>query len=76
VRSRWPEVVATGSVTDAGRVQAWVVGPGIGTGHDGREVLRHVLGAGVPVCADADATTLIAHNPELLDARDPDTRWC
>lgn len=73
VRSRWPEVVATGSVTDAGRVQAWVVGPGIGTGHDGREVLRHVLGAGVPVCADADATTLIAHNPELLDARDPDT---
>jgi hydroxyethylthiazole kinase-like uncharacterized protein yjeF len=73
VRSRWPEVVATGSVTDAGRVQAWVVGPGIGTGHEGREVLRHVLAAGVPVCADADATTLIAHSPELLDARDPDT---
>jgi hydroxyethylthiazole kinase-like uncharacterized protein yjeF len=73
VRSRWPEVIATGSVTDAGRVQAWVVGPGIGTGREGREVLRHVLDAGVPVCADADATTLIAHSPELLDARDPDT---
>ncbi|WP_020668377.1 bifunctional ADP-dependent NAD(P)H-hydrate dehydratase/NAD(P)H-hydrate epimerase [Amycolatopsis nigrescens] len=73
VRARWPEVVATGSVTDAGRVQAWVVGPGIGTGHEGREVLRHVLAEGVPVCADADATTIIAKNPEVLDARDPDT---
>jgi hydroxyethylthiazole kinase-like uncharacterized protein yjeF len=73
VRGRWPEVVANGSVTDAGRVQAWVVGPGIGTGHEGREVLQFVLEAGVPVCADADATTLIAQSPELLDARDPDT---
>ncbi|MEV6909854.1 NAD(P)H-hydrate dehydratase [Amycolatopsis sp. NPDC051071] len=73
VRGRWPEVIATGSVTDAGRVQAWVVGPGIGTGHEGRDVLRFVLGRGVPVCADADATTIIAHSPDVLDARDPDT---
>ncbi|GAA5171132.1 MULTISPECIES: NAD(P)H-hydrate dehydratase [Amycolatopsis] len=73
VRSRWPEVVATGSVTDAGRVQAWVVGPGIGTGNEGRRVLEHVLAAGVPVCADADATTLIAQQPNVLDARDPGT---
>ncbi|MBB4686414.1 NAD(P)H-hydrate dehydratase [Amycolatopsis jiangsuensis] len=73
VRARWPEIVATGSVTDAGRVQAWVVGPGIGTGAEGRDVLRHILGQGVPVCADADATTIIAHTPEVLDARDPDT---
>ncbi|KAA9162874.1 NAD(P)H-hydrate dehydratase [Amycolatopsis acidicola] len=73
VRSRWPEVVATGSVTDAGRVQAWVVGPGIGTGQEGRSVLRHVLAEGVPVCADADATTLMARYPDVLDARDPGT---
>ncbi|HVW43117.1 MAG TPA: NAD(P)H-hydrate dehydratase [Amycolatopsis sp.] len=73
VRSRWPEVVATGSVTDAGRVQAWVVGPGIGTGQEGRGVLRQVLEAGVPVCADADATTLLAHHPDVLDGRDPGT---
>ncbi len=73
VRGRWPEIVATGSVTDAGRVQAWVVGPGIGTGHEGRDVLRYVLGRSVPVCADADATTIIARSPEVLDARDPDT---
>lgn len=73
VRAKWPEVVATGSVTDAGRVQSWVVGPGIGTGHEGRGVLRQVLSIGVPVCADADATTIMAQSPEVLDARDPGT---
>jgi hydroxyethylthiazole kinase-like uncharacterized protein yjeF len=36
-------------------------------------VLRHVLGQGVPVCADADATTIIARSSDVLDARDPDT---
>ncbi|WP_199434378.1 NAD(P)H-hydrate dehydratase [Qaidamihabitans albus] len=73
VRSHWPEVVATGSIFDAGRVQSWVVGPGIGTGRDGRDVLAHALGQGVPVCADADAITIVARHPEVLDARDPDT---
>ncbi|MGH3516165.1 MAG: NAD(P)H-hydrate dehydratase [Haloechinothrix sp.] len=73
VRGRWPEVIATGSLADAGRVQAWVVGPGIGTGTGARETLRTVLGAGMPVCADADAVNLLAGNPELFDARDPDT---
>ncbi|PRX43990.1 hydroxyethylthiazole kinase-like uncharacterized protein yjeF/hydroxyethylthiazole kinase-like uncharacterized protein yjeF [Prauserella shujinwangii] len=73
VRSHWPEVVATGSIFDAGRVQSWVVGPGIGTGRDGRDVLAHALGQGVPVCADADAITIIARHPDVLDARDPGT---
>ena len=73
VRSRWPEVVATGSVTDAGRVQAWVVGPGIGTGNDGRAVLGHVLAQGVPTCVDADAITILAERPDVLDAREPGT---
>lgn len=72
VGTRWPEVIVTGSVTDAGRVQSWVVGPGIGTGSAGRDVLAHVLSEGVPVCADADALTLLAQHPELADARDPD----
>jgi len=66
-------VIATGSLADSGRVQAWVVGPGSGTGSDSQEMLREVLAAGVPVCADADATTMIAQNPDLLLARDPDT---
>lgn len=73
VRSHWPEVVATGSVRDAGRVQAWAVGPGIGTGTSGRDVLLHVLESGRPVCADADSITLLATDPDLWDARDPDT---
>ncbi|MGH3786834.1 MAG: NAD(P)H-hydrate dehydratase [Pseudonocardiaceae bacterium] len=73
VRARWPEVVATGAVSDAGQVQAWAVGPGLGTGAAGRQVLAHVLAAGVPVVADADAITLLARHPELADSRDPGT---
>ncbi|RRO13264.1 NAD(P)H-hydrate dehydratase [Saccharopolyspora rhizosphaerae] len=72
VRSAWPEVVATGSVGDAGRVQAWSVGPGIGTGSSGRDVLRFVLESGRPVCADADSITLFAEDDTMWDARDPD----
>ncbi|WP_436492343.1 NAD(P)H-hydrate dehydratase [Actinokineospora sp. HUAS TT18] len=72
VRSRWPEVVATGSVTDAGRVQAWVVGPGLGTGKASRDTVAAVLSAGVPTCVDADGITLLAQHPDLWDARDPD----
>ncbi len=72
VRAHRPEVVATGSVADAGRVQAWSVGPGIGTGAAGREVLTQVLESGRPVCADADAITLLALDPAVWDSRDPD----
>ncbi|HEX7662565.1 MAG TPA: NAD(P)H-hydrate dehydratase [Pseudonocardiaceae bacterium] len=73
VRSRWPEVIATGTVEDAGRVQSWVIGPGFGTGNASREALAYVLGQGVPLCVDADAITMLAEHPELWDARDPDT---
>ncbi|GGU63493.1 NAD(P)H-hydrate dehydratase [Lentzea flava] len=73
IRARWPETICTGSITDAGRVQAWVVGPGMGTGSSSDGVLRFVLEAGVPVIADADAITLLAQHPTLWDARDPDT---
>lgn len=72
IRARWPEAICTGSITDAGRVQAWVVGPGMGTGSSSADVLRSVLDAGVPVIADADAITLLASTPSLWDARDPD----
>jgi hydroxyethylthiazole kinase-like uncharacterized protein yjeF len=72
VRSRWPELIATGSVEDAGRVQAWVVGPGLGTGQTGKDILTAVLADGVPTCVDADGITLLAANPDLWDAREPD----
>ncbi len=68
VRARWPEVVAAGSVADVGRTQAWTVGPGIGTGATGRDVVAAVLERGVPTCLDADAITLLASIPDLADA--------
>ncbi|MPY98422.1 MAG: NAD(P)H-hydrate dehydratase [Actinophytocola sp.] len=73
VRARWPEVIATGSLSDAGRVQAWVTGPGLGTGSGVRETVREVLAADVPVIADADAVNVLAAHPDLWDARDPGT---
>jgi hydroxyethylthiazole kinase-like uncharacterized protein yjeF len=65
VRAAWPEVVATDHVADAARVQAWAIGPGLGTGDDGAATLRHVLDAGVPVLADADAITLLGADADL-----------
>ena len=59
VRAAWPEIVATDTVGEAGRVQAWVVGPGLGTDDAGAQTLGDVLDAGVPVLADADAVTLL-----------------
>ena len=45
VRAAWPEAIVTdGRPRDAGRVQAWVVGPGMGTDDDARSVLAEVLG--------------------------------
>ena len=41
VRAAWPEAIVTdGRPADAGRVQAWVVGPGMGTDDDARERAR------------------------------------
>lgn len=68
VRSRWPEVVGVGSVADTGRTQAWTVGPGLGTGSTGRDIVAAVLERGVPTCLDADAITLLANTPDLADA--------
>lgn len=66
---RWPEVVAAPEPQDAGRVQAWVVGPGMGTDAAALSRLRTVLAAPVPVVVDADALTLLSRNPDLLDDR-------
>ena len=58
---RWPEAIVTdGRPGDAGRVQAWVVGPGMGTDDDARSVLAEVLGTDLPVVVDADALTMLA----------------
>jgi hydroxyethylthiazole kinase-like uncharacterized protein yjeF len=67
VRAAWPEVVATDTVGEAGRVQAWVVGPGLGTDDAGAQTFAEVLDAGLPVLADADAVTLLGQHAELRE---------
>ncbi|MFB9742220.1 NAD(P)H-hydrate epimerase [Pseudonocardia sulfidoxydans] len=68
VRARRPEVVATDALGDAGRVQAWTVGPGLGTDAAGREALAAVIAQGVPLCVDADAITLLGEHADLRGA--------
>lgn len=63
VRLRWPEVVIADRVSEAGRVQAWVVGSGLGTDVRAKGELRAALAADVPVCVDADGLTLLAEDP-------------
>jgi hydroxyethylthiazole kinase-like uncharacterized protein yjeF len=81
VRLLWPESVITVTGQDipagedvraAGRVQAWVVGPGMGTDDEAGERLAAVLASDVPVLVDADGLTLLAARKELL-ARDAPT---
>lgn len=69
VLARFPEVIATETVEAAGRVQAWVVGPGMGTDDDAARLLASVLAADVPVVVDADGLTLLAENPGLVEHR-------
>ncbi|NEE00154.1 NAD(P)H-hydrate dehydratase [Phytoactinopolyspora halotolerans] len=52
VLRRWPETVVSAEAAEAGRVQAWAVGSGLGEGRE-HEVAA-VLSAGVPVLVDAD----------------------
>jgi hydroxyethylthiazole kinase-like uncharacterized protein yjeF len=75
VRARWPEAVVTelpddgSGVLAAGRVQAWVVGPGIGTDDVAKSLVAQVLSADVPVIADADALTVLGADRALLRGR-------
>ncbi len=71
VRSRWPEAVVTPEIAGTGRVQAWVVGPGVGL--DAAEVVREVLATDEPVLVDADALTLCAQDLTLLKGRSAPT---
>ncbi len=80
VRARWPEAVVTvltdrpdADVLAAGRVQAWVVGPGIGTDAFAEKLVAQVLSTDVPVVVDADALTIVARNPSLVAARSAPT---
>ncbi len=61
-----PEVVCHPSVAEAGTAQAWVVGPGAGTGREAIDDIDAVLAKGRPTLLDADALTCIASHPVLL----------
>jgi ADP-dependent NAD(P)H-hydrate dehydratase / NAD(P)H-hydrate epimerase len=81
VRQRWPEAVLTtahqgqeagAAIEQAGRVQAWTAGPGMGTGDASLSLLSAVLATDLPVLVDADGITLLAaHRNELLPRSAP-----
>jgi len=54
-----PSVVVSQRVAEAGRVQAWLCGCGLGTDERAQDELRAVLGSSVPVVLDADALTML-----------------
>ncbi len=77
VRQHWPEAVITiidpadpaAAVTAAGRVQAWVIGPGLGTGGEAEALLAAVLATSLPVLVDADGLTVLSRRKDLLARR-------
>jgi hydroxyethylthiazole kinase-like uncharacterized protein yjeF len=80
VRQAWPETVLTvypdddpgwDLTGDVGRVQAWVAGPGMGTGPDAAARLAAVLATGLPALVDADGLTILSQHPDLLPRRAP-----
>ncbi|NVN50538.1 NAD(P)H-hydrate dehydratase [Mycolicibacterium hippocampi] len=73
VVSHWPEVIATPGHASAGRVQAWVVGPGLGTDETAAAALCFALESDVPVIVDADGLTILAAHPELVAGRSAPT---
>jgi ADP-dependent NAD(P)H-hydrate dehydratase / NAD(P)H-hydrate epimerase len=66
VLSQWPEVIAAPSASAAGRVQAWAVGPGLGTDDTGASALWFALDTDLPVIVDADGLTILAAHPDIV----------
>jgi len=74
VRQKWPETVVTvhpdegdwDLLGSAGRVQAWVAGPGMGTGPDAAARLTAILRTDLPVLVDADGLTILSQHLDLL----------
>jgi ADP-dependent NAD(P)H-hydrate dehydratase / NAD(P)H-hydrate epimerase len=73
VLSHWPEIIASPTAESAGKVQAWVVGPGLGTDAAGAASLWFALGTDLPVIVDADALTILAAHPDAIGSRSAPT---
>ena len=69
VLAHWPEVIASPTPAAAGRVQSWVVGPGLGTDETGAAALWFALETNLPVLIDADGLTILAAHPDMLASR-------
>ncbi len=76
VRNAHPEVVITvidpgdgAALLAAGQVQAWVVGPGMGTDEGAARLVAAVLGTDRPVLVDADALTILSRDLGLVRGR-------
>jgi ADP-dependent NAD(P)H-hydrate dehydratase / NAD(P)H-hydrate epimerase len=69
VLSHWPEVIAAPNASESGRVQAWAVGPGLGTDDTGAGALAFALESDLPVIIDADALTILAAHPDVVAGR-------
>ncbi|OMC46353.1 NAD(P)H-hydrate dehydratase [Mycobacterium sp. IS-2888] len=69
VLAQWPEVIAAPTPAAAGRVQSWVVGPGLGTDDAGAAALWFALETDLPVIVDADGLTILAAHPDLVANR-------
>ncbi|SNY88015.1 yjeF C-terminal region, hydroxyethylthiazole kinase-related/yjeF N-terminal region [Nocardia amikacinitolerans] len=69
VLAHFPEVIAAQNVSETGRVQSWVFGPGAGTDADARARLEQILATDLPTVVDADGLTLLAAAPDLVRGR-------
>ncbi|SEG33625.1 yjeF C-terminal region, hydroxyethylthiazole kinase-related/yjeF N-terminal region [Thermomonospora echinospora] len=77
VRHHWPEAVTTvidrtsAALEQVGQVQAWVVGPGLGTDEDAEALVEAVLSTDLPALVDADGLTVLARRRDLLRREAP-----
>ncbi|NUS71947.1 MAG: NAD(P)H-hydrate dehydratase [Corynebacteriales bacterium] len=67
VVERYPNVIPSWTLAETGRVQAWVVGPGLGTDDAGASSLYELLSSDQPVVVDADALTMLAAHPARFE---------
>jgi hydroxyethylthiazole kinase-like uncharacterized protein yjeF len=76
VRAAYPEVVVAADgvpASEAGRVQSWVIGPGMGTDERALSLLSELVRTDEPLVIDADAITLLARSPAMVRNRPGDT---
>jgi len=69
VVTAYPSVIGSPRVADAGRVQAWACGSGLGQDERAAAELRSVLAAPVPAVLDADALSLLVGGAFAADLR-------